>query len=173
LERSPYRDNTIVILTSDHGEGQIRHKLVRKSFLYDEAARVPFMMSWPGHIREGVLDNDHLVSGVDVVPTVCDYAGISPPAAMSGYSLRPLAEGKSSEWRDFVVAHSPGDGHMLRTDQYKYIRYDNDPTVQLFDMKKDPWETKNLAEDSASDGLVKDHHRTLEDFEKNMKLASH
>ncbi|MDE2801020.1 MAG: sulfatase-like hydrolase/transferase, partial [Gemmatimonadota bacterium] len=93
LENSAFKDNTVVILTSDHGDGHIRHKMVFKSFLYDEAVRVPFIMSWPGHIKEQVIDQEHLVSGVDVFPTVCDYAGISPPPMMRGYSLRAIAEG--------------------------------------------------------------------------------
>ena len=115
LENSAFKDNTVVILTSDHGDGHIRHKMVFKSFLYDEAVRVPFIMSWPGHIEEQIIDQEHLVSGVDVFPTVCDYAGISPPPMMRGYSLRAIAEGENPDWRDFVVAHATGGGKMLRT----------------------------------------------------------
>jgi len=70
LENSKFANNTLVILSGDHGDGHTCHQLTLKSFLYDEAARVPFILYWPGHVRAGVIDNDHLVSGVDVVPTV-------------------------------------------------------------------------------------------------------
>lgn len=170
LENSAHASDTIVILSSDHGDGHIRHKMVFKSFLYDEAVRVPFIISWPGHIKEGVIDHDHLVSGVDVMPTVCDYAGVESPPKMRGHSLRPLAEGRAKQWRDFVVAHS-GPGTMLRTNQYKYITYDKDPVVQLFDMKADPWETKNLADDKKMASVVKEHQERLAAFVGEYELA--
>jgi len=172
LADSRFADNTVLILSADHGDGHARHQMVLKSFLYDEAARVPFMISWPGHIPENVLDNTRLVSGVDLVPTVCDYAGIAAPPKMRGYSLRGLAEGKTAPWRDFVVSHTGLDGKMIRTNQYKLITYKGDPAVQLFDMKNDPWETKNLAEDAAHAAIVKEHLKTLKEYEAAFDLAS-
>ena len=171
LEHSAFRDNTVVILSSDHGDGHLRHKMVFKSFLYDEAARVPFIVSWPGHIEEGVIDREHLVSGVDVFPTVCDYASVTPPPNMRGYSLRPLAEGQNPEWREFVVAHASGGGTMLRTNRYKLITYENDPVIQIFDMEADPWETRNLAEDPDSGSLSIELQNTLTDYESGFELA--
>jgi choline-sulfatase len=165
LARSPFADNTIVMLTSDHGDGNLRHKMTFKSFLYDEAARVPFMMSWRGQLPENVIDNSHLVSGVDVMPTVCDYAGIGAPPKMAGYSLRSIAEGNSDPWRDFVVSHTGNGGHMIRTDRYKLIHYDNDRVKQLFDMKRDPWETVNLAQEPRYHRTVQDHMTMLQGFE--------
>lgn len=171
LENLVFRDNTVVILSSDHGDGHLRHKMVFKSFLYDEASRVPFIMSWPGHIGEQVIDRKHLVSGVDLFPTVCDYARITPPPEMRGYSLRPLAEGRDLEWREFVVAHASGGGTMLRTDSYKLITYENDPVIQIFDMEADPWETRNLAEDPDSGPLSRELQDTLADYESEFELA--
>jgi len=171
LENSPFRDNTLVIFSSDHGEGHVRHKMVFKSFLYDEAARVPFIMSWPGHIREMVIDREHLVSGVDLTPTICDYAGISTPPKMRGYSLRPLAEGKNPKWRSFIVAHTSTGGKMIRTNQYKLITYQNDPVIQLFDMDADPWETRNLAEDPAFAPKVKQLLTQLADYQSRLVVV--
>lgn len=169
LARSPFAENTLVILTSDHGDGNLRHKLTFKSFLYDEAARVPFMMSWPGQLPEDVLNHHHLVSGVDVMPTVCGYAGIEAPPKMAGYSLRPVAEGGRIPWRDFVVSHTGNGGHMIRTEQYKLIHYDNDPVKQLFDMRNDPWETVNLAQEGRYQRTVQDHMHLLQDFEGRLE----
>ena len=171
LENSAFKDNTVIILTSDHGDGHIRHKMVFKSFLYDEAARVPFIMSWPGHIAEQVIDQEHLVSGVDVFPTVCDYARISPPPMMRGYSLRAIAEGKNPAWRDFVVAHATGGGKMLRTNTHKLITYEDDPVIQLFDLEADPWETRNLAKSPDSRALASEMQASLTAFESKFELA--
>lgn len=172
LENSKFADNTLVILAADHGDGHGCHQLTLKNFLYDEASRVPFILSWPGHVRSGVIDTDHLVSGVDLLPTVCDYAGIEAPPKMRGYSLRPLAEGSAGIWRDFVVAHAVSGGRMLRTNQHKLIKYDNDPVLQLFDMQNDPMETTNLAESSANVDLVKAHEKQLADFESHFEIAT-
>jgi arylsulfatase A-like enzyme len=60
---------------------------------------------------------------------------------------------------------------MLRSDRYKYVRYSNDPTVQLFDMDNDPWETKNLAEDPSKKSLVDEYEKRLQDYEKTLKFA--
>ena len=172
LQASRFAGDTLVILSADHGDGHARHKMVFKSFLYDEAARTPFMISWPGRLLENIVDNAHLASGVDLVPTVCDFSGVPAPPDMRGYSLRPLAEGSTGPWRDFVVAHTGLDGRMIRTEQYKLIAYKGDPAVQLFDMKNDPWETKNLAEDLGRASLVKDHLKTLDDYEATFKVAA-
>jgi len=172
LEASRFAGNTVVILSADHGDGHARHKMILKSFLYDEAARVPLMISWPGRLPENVLDDRHLVSGVDLFPTVCDFAGVPTPPDMRGYSLRPLAENAAKPWRDFVVSHTGLDGRMIRTNGYKLITYRNDPVIQLFDMKNDPWETKNLAEGTAHASVVKDHLKTLDEFEAKFKVAS-
>lgn len=171
LENSPFKDNTLVILASDHGDGHLRHKMVFKSFLYDEAARVPFIMSWPGRIKEMVIDREHLVSGVDFAPTLCDYAGIAPPPKMRGYSLRPLAEGGKPNWRNFVVAHTSTGGKMIRTNRHKLITYKDDPVIQLFDMDADPWETINLAEDPANEPQVKELLKQLADYESRFEVA--
>ena len=171
LEDSDYAQDTVVIFTSDHGEGRARHQMVTKGYLYDEAAKVPLVVSWPGEVGEGRRDAEHLVSGLDFAPTVCDYAGIEPPPNARGRSLRPLLEGNSVAWREFVVASSAITGRMVRTPDYKYITYRDDPTDQLFDMKSDPWETKNLAAEPQYASVVEDHRKILADWEAPFELA--
>jgi choline-sulfatase len=144
--------------------------MVGKSFLYDEAAKVPLLLGWPGQLPEGARDTAHLTSGADVVPTVCDYAGVPAPSHMRGRSLRPLLEGDSGPWRDFVVAETSVTGRMVRTRNYKYIAYKDDPVDQLFDMQSDPWETRNLASDPAHAGSVREHRRLLAEWEDSLDL---
>ena len=114
LENSPHADNTLVMFTSDHGDSMGCHRLIHKISLYDAAVRVPMIVAWPGHVAENRTDRTHLVSGFDVTPTLCDYAGTAPPPDMRGRSLRELIEGRGPAWRDYVVAHSFVVGRMVR-----------------------------------------------------------
>src|SRR6056297_2094749 len=108
-------DNTLVILTADHGDGAGRHSLVQKWFPYEEALKVPFLVYAPGMVQQGI-DTEHLVSGVDIMSTVCDYAGIPAPPDQRGRSLRPLLEGgKGVRWRDHVYAEFRTTGRIIRT----------------------------------------------------------
>ncbi|MCX7016412.1 MAG: sulfatase-like hydrolase/transferase [Candidatus Sumerlaeota bacterium] len=168
LEDSGQADNTIVILTADHGESRGRHRFIFKSKLYEEAVKVPMIVSCPGRLPEGVRDIKRLVSGLDLAPTWCDYAGIEPPAHQRGRSLRPALEGNATEWRDFVPAQSGIDGRTIRTGQYKYVMYKGDPVEQLFDLKNDPWETKNLAGDAQFDSVLADHRELQEQWEASL-----
>ena len=91
LHEAGLERNTLVVFTSDHGDMDSAHKLEHKSVLYEEAVRIPFIMSYRGVIPEGVLDNTHLISnGLDLLPTLCDYAGIRIPDRLPGLSVRLL-----------------------------------------------------------------------------------
>ena len=169
LDESGLADNTVVIFTSDHGEGRGRHGLVTKNYLYDEAVKVPLIVSAPGQATN-VQDTTHLVSGVDILPTVCDFAGLKNPPKVRGRSLRPLLEGKSPAWSEFVAAEVQVTGRMIRTGQYKYITYEGDPVEQLFDMKADPGETTNLAPDAKHASTLKDHQKLLADWKGGLDI---
>lgn len=145
LERSPEHDNTLIIFTSDHGDANGYHRMLFKDNFYESSSRVPTMVCFPGKIPEGVLDETHLVSGLDFFPTLCDYAEVEPPKGLKGLSLRPLLEQKNTQWRHYLHAQSKGSGRMVVDKQYKFIRYYGSKTTQLFDLKNDPWETTNLA----------------------------
>jgi len=163
LRDAGLEDNTLVVFTSDHGDMDSAHKMEHKSVLYEEAVRVPFIMSYKGRIPTGVVDDTHLISnGLDLLPTLCDYAGITTPEGLPGRSLQPLAEGKDTkEWRDFVVAESQ-NGRMLRTKSYKYCIYDSGSHwEQLIDLENDPGEMKNLAEIENYKDVLDKHRRLL------------
>ncbi len=169
LEDSGQADNTVVVLTSDHGDGRGRHSHVQKWYPYEESVKVPMIISCPGRVAEGVVDAEHLVSGLDVICTLSDYAGLDAPPDSQGRSLRPLLEQKPTTWRDFVSSEHHIDGRMLRTERYKYVRYAGDPVEQLFDMKADPWEMKNLYDDAGLAGVVADHRKLLDAWEASLK----
>ncbi len=168
LEDSGQADNTVVVLTSDHGDGRGRHQHVSKWYPYDEAAKVPLVFSAPGRMPEGLADRTHLVSGIDIMPTLCHLAGIEPPKC-SGRSLRPLLEQRNVTWREFVGSEHHIVGRMLRTARYKYVHYEDDPVEQLFDMQADPWETRNLYQDAVYGDVLKDHRRMLAQWQASLE----
>jgi choline-sulfatase len=163
LKQSGLEDDTVVIFTSDHGDMDSAHKLEHKSILYEEAARIPFIMSHKNHIPKGKVNGTHLISnGLDLICTLCDYAGIEAPKGLAGASVRPLAEGKKvPAWRDSVVVESQ-NGRMLRTDRYKYCIYDSGANrEQLIDLTSDPGEMKNLAAEAEFKTVLDKHRRLL------------
>ena len=168
LRESGLEKDTIVIFTSDHGDMDSAHKLEHKSILYEEAARIPFIMSHKNRIPAGKIDDTHLVSnGLDLICTLCDYAGVKEPKGLTGASLRPLAEGKKvPDWRKSVVVESQ-NGRMVRTDRYKYCIYDSGANrEQLTDLKNDPGEMSNLADDPAMKSVLDEHRKILAEWVK-------
>lgn len=158
MEERGIRENTVVIFTSDHGDMDGSHQLEHKTVLYEEAVRVPFIVSHPDVAGAGTVD-DRLVSvGLDLLPTVCDYAGRDPPNHCAGRSVRPLVEGAfdgpTDGWRSHVSIESEL-GDAIVTDRYKYVRYDRgDHREQLYDLQADPGETRNRLADPATAGTV-------------------
>jgi arylsulfatase A-like enzyme len=170
LDDTKQAKNTVVIFTADHGDGRGRHMNVSKWYPYEESVKVPMLLSCPDRMEAGLRDTTHLVSGLDVMSTVCDFAGEAPPPHALGRSLRPLAEGRRVDgWREFVVADTHVVGRMLRTPCYKYVRYENDPIEQLFDMQADPWETVNIAEETRVADVMAQHRRLLDDWEGRLQ----
>ncbi len=173
LAAGGWLDNTLVVFTSDHGEGVAAHQWVTKLSLYEEAAMVPMILSYPGRIPQGKVDSTHLASGVDVLATMADYAGISLPS-MAGRSLRGVIEDPKSAGRPYVVtelAVNPRQperhGRMVRSARYKYCAYSwgRNPE-QLFDLQEDSGETKNRAADSSLAKVLKEHRVMLEEYAK-------
>jgi arylsulfatase A-like enzyme len=166
LRDTGQEENTIVLFTSDHGEGLGCHRMTHKGFPYDEVCKVPLIVSWPGTLREGAVDGTSLVSGIDIFPTLCDLAGIEAPEAMVGMSLRPALEEGTPVEREFVpVELARGQAGALRTRRYKYVRYPDGPTEMLFDLAEDPGETRNLARDTAHASVLAEHRDMLDRWE--------
>lgn len=161
LEDAGLAEDTIILLTADHGEGRGRHMHVQKWYPYDESVKVPFIVSCPARFGSGLTDDGHLVSGLDVMNTVCDFAGCPAPPHSLGRSVRPLLEDKPVEWRGYVVAETHIVGRTVRSARFKYVRYEDDPVEQLFDMHEDPWETRNLYESARHADVLEEHRKLL------------
>ncbi len=164
LKKNGLEENTLVIFTSDHGDMDGSHRLASKNVFYENSVGVPFMMQYKGVIPAGVVDNNSLVSnGLDVLPTLCDYAGVSIPNYLLGRTLRPVAEGRGDNARRPYVVAENNTGRMLRSDRYKYCVYTSGVIREsLVDLKTDPGEMKNLA------GLPQ-FHKTLNQHRDYLK----
>ena len=149
IRASGQEENTVVIFSSDHGDHDSAHRMEHKTAFYEEAARVPLIVSQPGTTAPGVVDDTHLVSnGLDLLPTLCDYAGVEVPLGLNGLSFRPLAEGRAPEsWRSHLTLENE-IGYMVMGTRYKYMLYDEgESREQFIDLDQDPDETRNAARD--------------------------
>jgi arylsulfatase A-like enzyme len=129
-------------------------------------SRVPFIVSWKGVTKAGLIDKEHLVStGLDIIPTLCDFAGIPLPTELKGRSVRALAEGRTpASWRETIVTEN-GGSRMLRSARYKYVVYATGKRNEMLtDMKEDPGEMKNLALDPAFASVLTEHRRLLKEW---------
>ena len=163
-------ENTIVVFTSDHGEMAGSHELSNKMVLYEESIKVPFIIKTPQAQKPGRI-NDNLVStGLDLLPTLCDFANIPAPDGLPGKSLAPfLLNEYPDNWRDQLVIQSQFvdqsygiTGRALIKDQYKYAVYsDGQNREQVFDLKKDPYEQVNLAKESRYSEILNNYRQTL------------
>jgi arylsulfatase A-like enzyme len=154
LKQCGKEDNTVVLFISDHGDGMGAHHLVTKPHMTEETIRVPMIIRWPGHIETGVTDEQRLVSGIDILPTLCECAGIPIPGSVRGRSLCPVLTGAEEDWRDYVVTQESG-GRTLRTGDYKYVRYAyGDRPEALYNLRTDPGEMGNLIDDAVAASML-------------------
>lgn len=178
LRETGLEERTLVVFLADHGDCQGSHKWNQKTVFYEEAARVPFIVSYNGVTKPGT--SARLVhSGVDLIPTICDYAGIDIPKTLPGMSMKETANGKpGKDPRSYVVqtdrmvqgAAIDGripkpDGRMVRGQRYKYFVYSEGTRREsLADLETDPGETVNLAGVPKYRNIVQQHRGMLAEW---------
>lgn len=158
LKESGQEEETLIMLSSDHGDMDASHRMEHKSTLYEEAANIPFIAMWKGHIPPNQVNDRDLVSnGLDLLPTLGDYAGIDNAIAdPRGRSLRPLFEGKKVNWRQTLGVESEVGRMVVSAENLKYIVYDTEGIEkQLLDLHQDPYETKHFTRDSSLKSALK------------------
>ena len=135
-------DETLVIFTSDHGEGAARHRRVQKWHPFEQSVRVPFIAYMPGHIKKNFVDQKQMVSGIDVMTTVCEFAGIPAPPGGKGRRLKQLLEtGIPTAVMDYTFSEFQHTGRVVRKGDFKYVKIYNysgipdQPFVRLEDGK--------------------------------------
>lgn len=158
LDEKGLRENTIMIFHSDHGELQGDHGMYWKGpFMYDCSTRVPLIISWPGHFKQG-LTCDALVELVDIVPTLLTAAGMPIPTRVQGRSFYDICTGEADphNFRDSVLTefyiaqpfHKKYDPQayctMVRTRTHKLVAFHGMDEGELYDLRADPDEFDNL-----------------------------
>ena len=173
LDRQNLWKNTVVIFTSDHGDGAAAHHWNQKTVLYEEVASVPFIICLPGGKHAGKVMPQLINNGVDLMPSICDWAGIEAPRDAQGVSFRAVAESgdPQRQHQPYVVtetlfAQTGGTcGWLVRTPRYKYVLYEAGKNREmLYDMENDRGEMQNLAIERRYQEIVKQHRELLREW---------
>ncbi len=143
LEKSEYRDNTIVVLWSDHGYHLGEKSHWRKSTLWEEGTRSVLMVKAPG-VTKARSQIDWPVSLIDLYPSLVDLCQLPKNKDLEGRSLLPILKEPTLVWDYPVISTFRYKNQSIRSKRYRYIRY-ADGTEELYDHKVDSLEWNNLA----------------------------
>jgi len=142
LDESPFADNTVVVLASDHGFHLGEKQRWAKRSLWRESTRVPLIVRAPGYARGQRTDQP--AGLVDVYPTLLDLCGLPADPALEGHSLKPLLRDPAADWPHAALTTFYRGNHAVVTRDWRYIRY-ADGSQELYDRRADPREFHNLA----------------------------
>ena len=148
VDETGQAEETVVVYTSDHGEGAGEHGIWNKHTFYENSVGVPLLIRWPARIPAGRRVHQP-VSLVDLTRTILDAAGAAAPGSWAGESLLPLAGGRTEAGEGLVIADFLADGswsacRMVREGNLKYNYYHGEPE-ELFDLANDPAELTDLS----------------------------
>ena len=166
LDRLGLADSTVVVFTSDHGYHLGDHGLWQKTSLFERSARVPLIIAAPGAKGRGQAARG-LVELVDLYPTLTDLAGVmKQPDYLDGVSLRPMLEDPTRSVKTAAYTQVR-NGYSVRTERWRYIEWaEGERGVQLYDMERDPGETRNLAADPAHAATVAELKSLLQTYRR-------
>lgn len=178
IDRNNLWKNTVVIFSSDHGDGIGAHHWNQKSALYEEVVNVPLIVTLPGKRHAGTVLPQLVNGGLDFFATVCDFAGVKQPAGAAGTSFRGVAEkgGKEVPHQPYIILETQFDasktrGWVVRSERYKYVLYDKGRCrEQLFDMRNDRGEMRNLAVEKDFDGVLQQHRDQLAQWMRKYQI---
>lgn len=172
LEKNNLADSTLVVYMGDNGFAFGEHGLIDKRTAYEESMRVPLLMRCPDLIKPGTVI-DEVVANIDLAPTFLTLAGLQPPRNMDGQSYAPILAGQKLPWRDALLYEYYWERNFpqtptlfaLRTAQYKYIRPQGIwDTEEIYDIQKDPLESKNLIADPGMKAVARQMNHQLFDI---------
>jgi N-acetylglucosamine-6-sulfatase len=176
-------DNTIIVFTSDNGYFYGEHGLsVERRLAYEESIRLPLLVRYPKLIKTGTVRNEFALN-IDLAPTLLSLVGVPVPTTMQGHSLVPLLNGGQSEWRNSFLIELYSDkvfpritqmGYKaVRNERWKYIHYfELDGMDELYDLKTDPYEMKNVINEPAAQKSLEEMKRELKRLLDETKAGS-
>ncbi|MEQ8853262.1 sulfatase-like hydrolase/transferase [Gimesia sp.] len=156
--------NTIVIFSSDHGLAVGSHGLLGKQNLYEHSMKSPLIFKGPGIPQNE--SSEALVYLYDIFPTVCDLTQTSVPAGVEGLDLAPIWRGNQKGIRDSLFTTYEDLMRAVRDDRWKLIRYPQINKTQLFDLKTDPAELKDLSEHPEQQARIEQMLTTLKEWQQ-------
>ncbi len=161
LDETGHAADTIIVFAADNGLAVGRHGLMGKQNLYDHSVHVPLIMAGPG-IPENER-RDAFAYLLDIYPTLCDLVDVPIPDSVEGKSLVPAFADSDQRIRDHLLYAYRQYHRGVRDERYKLIEYvvEGERTTQLFDLRDDPMEMKNLAGDPAHGGQIESLRQQL------------
>lgn len=147
LKKAGLYDDALIVLTSDHGDAFFKHRQFGHNVhLYDDMVRVPLIIKFPAREKMRPRRIGNLVETIDLMPTIFEYIGAERPAQFEGDSLLPLITGERTRLagREVITCTVNGNRHAIRVEDYKYIYTRKSKTEELFDLRSDPDEQRNL-----------------------------
>jgi len=180
LDDEGLAENTIVVYASDQGFYLGEHGWFDKRWIFEESLRTPLLVRWPGVVKPGGVNAD-IVSNVDFAQTFLEAAGAPAPDTMQGRSLVPLLAGKTpDDWRksfyyqyyEYPVPHHVRPHHGVVTDRYKLVQFDGegDAYTELFDLKEDPSELRNVSDDPGHQAARKELETEMARLRTELKV---
>ncbi len=178
LDETGLTKNTVVVYTSDQGFYLGDHGWFDKRFMYEESLRMPLLIRYPKEVKAGSI-NDDIVLNLDFGETFLDFAGVPKPPDMQGRSIRNILQGKTTkDWRtsmyyhyyEYPAVHNVKRHYGVRTKRHKLIHFYHDiDEWELYDLKKDPKEMKNVYNDPVYADVVKKLKAELKRLRKEYK----
>jgi arylsulfatase A-like enzyme len=172
LDQQKLADNTIVIYSSDQGYWLGQHGFYDKRLALEQSLRMPLVMRYPKLIKAG-SENKNLCSNIDFAPTILDLAGVKIPTAIQGTSLKPLLNGQAqTAWRNsaYYRYYAQPKHSALRTERYAFIEIDG--KYELYDIKNDPTQMKNIADSPENKILIEDLKKKKTQYEQNIGYSA-
>ena len=158
LDNSPAKDNTLIILYSDHGFHLGEKERWAKRSLWEDSTRVPLIVAGPG-VAQGEVCNKP-VQLLDVYPTLLELAGLNEDEKLEGHSMAALLKKPDAPWPHMArTSFGPGN-YSIRSERYRYIHY-NDGSEEFYDHAGDPHEWNNLIENPELATLIKKHRAMI------------
>lgn len=156
--RNGYRDNTIIVLWSDHGYHLGEKEITGKNTLWERSTHVPLIFAGPGIDQAAICK--HPAELLDMYPTLNELCGLPPVEGLEGHSLVPQLKNSKTErpW-PAITSHNQGN-HAVRSERWRYIHY-ADGSEELYDMQNDPLEWTNLASDAKYASVIAEHRKWL------------
>jgi len=158
LDAGPYKDNTYIVLYTDHGFHQGEKERFAKRSLWEDGTRTPMIIAGPGIVKGKVCSKPAQL--LDIYPTLLELTGLEPDAKLEGNSLVPLLKNPQADWPHMArTSFGPGN-YSIVSERYRYIHY-NDGSEEFYDRSKDPHEWSNVVQNPEYAAVIRKHRAQI------------